>query len=192
LSNSLSQTHSDIRNINQLATRPDILDLLASSIAPSIYGHEYVKRAFLLLLLGGTEKTLDSGIRIRGDIHVLLVGEPGIAKSQLLESLRRIVPSAITTTGCGAVNVGLTAAETCDTTNATRAVEIGPMAMADKGMVCIDQFNEMRKGDHAGVCEAMEQQTVTLAGTYITLNARCSVAATAAPIHGYVGQILFI
>ncbi|RCN37179.1 MCM2/3/5 family protein [Ancylostoma caninum] len=179
-------TPDEERNFKELAKRPDAYELIAKSIAPSIYGSTDIKKSIACLLFGGSRKRLPDGLTRRGDINVLLLGDPGTAKSQLLKFVEQVSPIGVYTSGKGSSAAGLTASVVRDPTSRTFMMEGGAMVLADGGVVCIDEFDKMREDDRVAIHEAMEQQTISIAkaGITTTLNSRCSVLAAANSVYG--------
>ncbi|HYY91055.1 MAG TPA: minichromosome maintenance protein MCM [Candidatus Dormibacteraeota bacterium] len=178
-------TPEDEKQIVEASQDPWVLRKLIMSLAPSIYGYEDVKEGILYSLFGGTAKQLPDGINIRGDENVLLIGDPGTAKSQLLQYVSRIAPRGLYTSGRGTTAAGLTAAVLREKTGGM-ILEAGALVLADKGVACIDELDKMRPDDRVAIHEALEQQTVSVAkgGIVATLNARAAVLAAANPALG--------
>ncbi|KAG1523904.1 hypothetical protein G6F52_004637 [Rhizopus delemar] len=170
----------------RMSRQPDLYETLASSLAPSIFGNEDIKKSIICLLFGGSKKILPDGMRLRGDISVLLLGDPGTAKSQLLKFTEKVAPIAVYTSGKGSSAAGLTASVIRDPSTRDFYLEGGAMVLADGGVVCIDEFDKMRDEDRVAIHEAMEQQTISIAKAGITtiLNSRTSVLAAANPVFG--------
>ncbi|WPH00579.1 DNA replication licensing factor mcm2 [Acrodontium crateriforme] len=187
-------TEEDERQIRALSRDPKIIDKIVASIAPSIYGHDDIKTAVALSLFGGISKEAPGKHNIRGDINILLLGDPGTAKSQVLKYIESTAHRAVFATGQGASAVGLTASVRRDPLTAEWTLEGGALVLADKGTCLIDEFDKMNDQDRTSIHEAMEQQTISIskAGIVTTLQARCAVIAAANPIGGrYNGTIPF-
>ncbi|XP_052769415.1 DNA replication licensing factor mcm5-like [Mya arenaria] len=179
-------TPTEEEDFQRLAKTPNVYDTIAKSIAPSIYGSLDMKRAIACLLFGGSRKRLPDGLTRRGDVNLLMLGDPGTAKSQLLKFVERVSPIAVYTSGKGSSAAGLTASVNRDPQTRNFVMEGGAMVLADGGVVCIDEFDKMREDDRVAIHEAMEQQTISIAkaGITTTLNSRCSVLAAANSVYG--------
>ena len=177
-------TKEDEFLIRSVASSPDAYQRLIKSMAPAILGHEAVKEAILLLLVGGPQTVLPDGTKLRGDINVFIVGDPGVAKSELLKFASQVAPRGMFASGKGSTAAGLSAAVIREKN--TFMLEAGVVVLADQGIACIDEFDKMKEDDRSALHEQMEQQTVTIAkgGIFATLNARTSILAAANPILG--------
>ncbi len=173
--------------ILRLSKDPMIYRMITHSIAPTIYGSENVKQAIALQLFGGISKDMPDGSRLRGDIHVLLIGDPGIAKSQLLRYVVKLSPRAIYTSGQSSTAAGLTATAVKDEFGEGRwTLEAGALVLADMGVAAVDEMDKMEKGDRSALHEAMEQQSISVAkaGITATLKSRCALLGAANPKYG--------
>jgi len=175
----------DEKLIRSLAQTPDIYQRLIDSFAPHIHGHSLIKEAILLLIVGSNQRVLVDGTKIRGDINIFLVGDPGTAKSEMLKFCARVAPRGLYTSGRGSTAAGLTAAVVKDKTG-IMMLEAGAVVLGDQGLVCIDEFDKMKPEDRSALHEVMEQQSASIAkgGIVATLNARTSILAAANPMYG--------
>ncbi|KAJ8301739.1 hypothetical protein KUTeg_020726 [Tegillarca granosa] len=181
-----SLTDEDIKAIVQLSKDERIGERIFASVAPSIYGHEDIKRAFALAIFSGEPKNPGGKHKVRGDINVLCCGDPGTAKSQFLKYVEKTAPRVVFTTGQGASAVGLTAYVQRNPISKEWTLEAGALVLADKGICLIDEFDKMNDQDRTSIHEAMEQQSISIskAGIVTSLQARCAVLAAANPIGG--------
>jgi replicative DNA helicase Mcm len=175
----------DEKLIRALGQTPDVYQRLIDSFAPHIQGHSLIKEAILLLIVGSNQRSLGDGSKIRGDINIFLVGDPGTAKSEMLKFCARIAPRGLYTSGRGSTAAGLTAAVVKDKTG-IMMLEAGAVVLGDQGLVCIDEFDKMKPEDRSALHEVMEQQSASIAkgGIVATLNARTSILAAANPMYG--------
>ena len=178
-------TDADIKQIKDLANQPDIYDQLANSLCPAIYGYTQIKKAIVFQIFGGTSVDLPDGTHIRGNSHILLCGDPALAKSQLIRAVAQLFPRSIYTSGKSSSGVGLTAAVLKDDDDKF-FIQAGALPLADGGLAVIDELDKMSDEDRSSLHEAMEQQTITVnkAGISAQLYARCCMLAAANPLKG--------
>ncbi|WP_284012553.1 minichromosome maintenance protein MCM [Halobaculum litoreum] len=185
-------TDEDKQEILELSTHEDIYEEMVASVAPSIYGYEQEKLSMILQLFSGVTKHLPDGSRIRGDLHMLLIGDPGTGKSQMLSYIRNIAPRSVYTSGKGSSSAGLTAAAVRDDFGDGQqwTLEAGALVLADKGIAAVDELDKMRSEDRSAMHEALEQQQISVskAGINATLKSRCSLLGAANPKYGRFDQ----
>ncbi len=176
----LAISEDDFKEILELAADPNVFKRLGQSIAPSVYGYEEIKESILLQLFGGVKKTKSDGGKTRGDIHILLVGDPGVAKSVLLKFTSTVAPKGRYVSGKAATAAGLTAAVVKDEFLKGWSLEAGAMVLSNKGMICVDEIEKMDEHDRSTMHEAMEQQSVTISKANIQASLRAETSVLAA------------
>lgn len=176
----LKISDEELEDIKELSQDPQIVKKVVQSMAPSIYGHEKIKEALVLQLMGGVRKVRDDGVVTRGDIHILLVGDPGAAKSQLLKRTQHVAPKARYVTGKGASGAGLSASVVKDEFLQGWSLEAGALVLANRGLCCIDELDKMSKEDGWAMHEALEQQSVSISKANIQATLRCETTVLAA------------
>ena len=182
----IALSDEDIKKIKELSDDPYVHERIIASIAPSIQGHGTIKESIALLIFGGVSKELEDGTRLRGKSNILMIGDPGTGKSQILKFVSDLAVRALYTSGKGSSAAGLTAAVMHDADSGAMTLEAGALVLADQGIACIDEFDKMDPTDRTAIHEAMEQHTVSIAkaGIIATLNARTSILAAANPTLG--------
>ncbi|WP_255151092.1 minichromosome maintenance protein MCM [Halorarius halobius] len=185
-------TEEDKKEIIELSNDPDIYEKMVASMAPSIYGYEEQKLAIIMQLFSGVKKDLPDGSRIRGDLHMLLIGDPGTGKSQMLQYVKKLAPRSVYTSGKGSSSAGLTAAAVRDDFGDGQqwTLEAGALVLADQGIAAVDELDKMRPEDRSAMHEALEQQSISIskAGINATLKSRCSLLGAANPKYGRFDQ----
>jgi len=178
--NEIKIAPEELKQIKEIGNDPQVFKKISKSMAPSIYGHDKIKEALALQLAGGVRKKRDDGVVTRGDIHILLVGDPGAAKSQMLKRLQHVAPKSRYVTGKGASGAGLSAAVVKDEFLQGWSLEAGALVLANKGVCCIDEMDKMTKEDGWAMHEALEQQSVTISKANIQASLRCETTVLAA------------